>query len=837
MVGSNNTGELSAWMEAALYLLSMDPIPPTVTFCFDSKWVEGMVTGAFRPTRHKAMVYSAKRIYSLLKARTTIKWTWVKGHSGQEYNDMADALAGQAKRDGVRIGGRSEQHFYLTPTNLPLADAQAPLPVIKNAPDRISQALLTAAENTFAKLPVKPRTCWITPTLAADIEAVKQRRLHGDPQATQEYKRLKTQARKVKRQWLRDQVLQSHNQGSQALWRNLRKMKTGFRERKSRLKKEGRPVPWDKQHEAFADHLANVQWGPTTVTAEERELLRESPSLYAPSATPPPPFTLIELSDVIKQLRKAKAPGPDNIHNELVLLLDYIGEQQLLEMFNECFSSATVPQEWKEALIVSIYKGKGSDSDPANYRPISLLNTFYKIYAALLQKRLAKAHDHQLRSTQFGFRANRSTQQPLFVLRRLQDLALKTGSPFQLLFLDWRMAFDKVDHDSMIIALERLGVHRQYVDIIRDFYTNQTFYTRGPFGDTAKATPHTGIRQGCPLSPYLFIMVMTVLFSDVDRRLRIHGTPTNSWSVGKPVYDLEYADDTLLISVTKPQMNDILKAIEVEATLYGMLLNKEKTVSLEYNADAPQVLYFADGSPVPITTDTKYLGSQVTWDKATKHAIEARKAKAHISYIKLQHFWRSRINSRTKTRIFHAIVLPTLLYGLDTLTLEIKHLKTIDAWYHKYLRRALGVKDSYYSHISNRRVWTLAGRPTLPSQILTSAQLKQLANSLATPPNNPVHHVVYSPGCKDRIKFTKSSHRGHPQRYWLELNTEYALPVLKEYIRLNRINTEEQRQDFLGLKHLLNRDPLFLSFLESAPTRCPHLFKRHAKALACAWLP
>ena len=105
-------------------------------------------------------------------------------------------------------------------------------------------------------------------------------------------------------------------------------------------------------------------------------------------------------------------------------------------------------------------------------------------------------------------------------------------------------------------------------------------------------------------------MVMTVLFFDVDHRLRIHGTPTNSWSVGKPVYDLEYADDTLLISVTKPQMNDILKAIEVEATLYGMLLNKEKTVLLEYNADAPQVLYFADGSPVPVTTDTNtgYVG-------------------------------------------------------------------------------------------------------------------------------------------------------------------------------------------------------------------------------------
>ena len=186
------------------------------------------------------------------------------------------------------------------------------------------------------------------------------------------------------------------------------------------------------------------------------------------------------------------------------------------------------------------------------------------------------------------------------------------------------MAFDKVDHESMLISLERLGVHRQYVDIIRDLYTQQSFYTKGPFGDLHKATPHTGIRQGCPLSPYLFIMVMTVLFFDVDQRLRIHGTPTNSWSVGKPVYDLEFANDTLLISVTKSQMNDILKAIEVEATLYGMILNKEKTVSLEYTADASQALYFADGSQVPITTSTKYLGSQVTWEQTTKHAIEAR---------------------------------------------------------------------------------------------------------------------------------------------------------------------------------------------------------------------
>ena len=55
--------------------------------------------------------------------------------------------------------------------------------------------------------------------------------------------------------------------------------------------------------------------------------------------------------------------------------------------------------------MVSIYKGKGADTDPANYRPISLLNTIYKIFASMLQTRLAQEHDTNLRDTQFGFRA------------------------------------------------------------------------------------------------------------------------------------------------------------------------------------------------------------------------------------------------------------------------------------------------------------------------------------------------------------------------------------------------------------------------------------------------
>ena len=141
-------------------------------------------------------------------------------------------------------------------------------------------------------------------------------------------------------------------------------------------------------------------------------------------------------------------------------------------------------------------------------------------------------------------------------------------------------------------------------------------------------------------------------------------------------------------------------------------------------------------------------------------------------HMKLQPLWHSKLSWKTKVRIFHPSIVPSFLYGLDSLYLEVRHLRTMDTWYFQYLRRCMGTKASYYSAIPNSRVWALVGQPVTPSQQLTSAQLKKPSEILITPPppGDQSHHVVFAPGCKDRIKFTKGNRRGHPQRYWLELN-------------------------------------------------------------------
>ena len=250
------------------------------------------------------------------------------------------------------------------------------------------------------------------------------------------------------------------------------------------------------------------------------------------------------------------------------------------------------------------------------------------------------------------------------------------------------MAFDKVNHDSLMTALSRLGIHSHYLKVIQDFYTDPTFYTIGLHVDKSHGTPHTGIRQGCPLSPYLFIILMSVLMSNVDERLLATGVPTNTWSVGKPTYNLEYADDTLLFAVTASALEEYLKCVQVEASLYGLTLNVTQTEHLEHPKTKATPLQFSDGSSVPTADETKYLGSQVSWNKPALTAIQHRINQAHVALSKLAPYWRSRVPTQAKVRIFQANVVPVLTYGLSSLTLEDKHFHKIDSWYYRYLRRA-----------------------------------------------------------------------------------------------------------------------------------------------------
>ena len=136
----------------------------------------------------------------------------------------------------------------------------------------------------------------------------------------------------------------------------------------------------------------------------------------------------------LRKLKTNKAPGPDGAISELFRFLDSENVASLTRCLNTLWNAKYVPDDFAFAYIASLYK-KGNHDNPENYRPISLLNTAYKLHAYMITVRLAAAIDLHLGDTQFGFRRGKSTAEALFCVRRLTDVVEQGHERLFLIFL------------------------------------------------------------------------------------------------------------------------------------------------------------------------------------------------------------------------------------------------------------------------------------------------------------------------------------------------------------------------------------------------------------------
>ena len=123
----------------------------------------------------------------------------------------------------------------------------------------------------------------------------------------------------------------------------------------------------------------------------------------------------------------------------------------IADLLNQWWNEEDIPTETLRARVVLIYK-TGDTGKYENYRPISLLNALYKIYAGIMQNRLAKTLDKHLSKTQFGFRKDKSTGDAIQLVRRVAEHGQGTHNKLHMVLLDWEKTFDKVDREKMLEA-------------------------------------------------------------------------------------------------------------------------------------------------------------------------------------------------------------------------------------------------------------------------------------------------------------------------------------------------------------------------------------------------
>ncbi|KAK6752533.1 hypothetical protein RB195_003760 [Necator americanus] len=131
----------------------------------------------------------------------------------------------------------------------------------------------------------------------------------------------------------------------------------------------------------------------------------------------------------------------------------------------------SVPKQWKISKTVLLYK-KGDPHDIGNYRPICLLSVIYKLFTRVILNRIEKVLDEGQPCEQAGFRKGFSTIDHIHTVSKLIEVSREYKMPLCLTFIDLKKAFDSVETEAVVEALDNQGVPTQYMKVLRELYVN-----------------------------------------------------------------------------------------------------------------------------------------------------------------------------------------------------------------------------------------------------------------------------------------------------------------------------------------------------------------------------
>ena len=220
------------------------------------------------------------------------------------------------------------------------------------------------------------------------------------------------------------------------------------------------------------------------------------------------PITEAEVLLAVTCLKRHKSAGPDGLNNDFYKDSAALMVPALVTIGNLILAGADLPPSFLEAFIIPLRK-KGDSDDAMDYRPISLLQTSYKVFAKVLATRLQQSLPRAISDSQQGFvHGRRMMNTVMMMMAQLQTAAdhedLAARQSRCILLLDFRKAYDTVDREFMYETLHHFGFAKQFVDLIRRIHngTTATFVVNGC--ESSALPVRSGIRQGCPLAPLLF---------------------------------------------------------------------------------------------------------------------------------------------------------------------------------------------------------------------------------------------------------------------------------------------------------------------------------------------
>ena len=439
-----------------------------------------------------------------------------------------------------------------------------------------------------------------------------------------------------------------------------------------------------------------------------------------------------DLFQSLKLQNKNGSPASDGLTPRVYLWAWDIIADDFTEVINNCYLNGSMSKSMRAAIVTLLPK-KGNLKELANWRPVSLLNTDYKILARIITKRLMEDVKDQISIEQKCAIKGRQ----LFDIHLNLSTALKNcksaKDPNIITCYDYRKAFDMLDHSIIWKSLKNLNVKSETIKWIQVMYSNITSQIQVNGALSKEILIMRGIRQGCPLSMLLFIIALEALARSLKSDVNIK-TPYQDMVLQ------QYADD--LSTITSDVESQLLakKRVEAFCQISGLEINHKKTNILHMNLDQDQLTALKNSNPLSnIKNEIKVLGiylnnntviSNKNWE--TRIGIMDTKAKNHM---------KRDITIFGKTKIINTLVLPHMNH-IARLSLPTKsQVRRINSIIFKFLWYPCKIEQCSRSKLTRLRKYGGIGIPDikLRSDAIFASRLAKLVGATLDQLQEPWH--------------------------------------------------------------------------------------------------
>ena len=289
-----------------------------------------------------------------------------------------------------------------------------------------------------------------------------------------------------------------------------------------------------------------------------------------------------------------------------------------------------------------------------------------KIVCAVIRRRIDPVVAAQVGDYQSGFRKGRGTPEQMLAYHLISEHLRALEVEFYTAFVDFSKAFDTVDWKVLWHILRIAGVPSDLVDVVSGLYDQSSFRIRLEGGEMSESiAPTVGVRQGCILSPMLFIIFLEfVLRLSMDMSnegaVKVHGLVNGILEV------LAYADDLALSSTSRIGLQSRMDRLNKSCSAVGLTISDTKTEVMVQNT-MEQGRVRLNGDILKQVEHFEYLGGVQSRDGESTHAIDHRISKAAKAFWQLRGLWRSSL-SILKGKLYMTLIRSILLYGAGTWT-------------------------------------------------------------------------------------------------------------------------------------------------------------------------